>query len=116
MTVELALQTSAKVPSMSTRQGPPKNPAKNRQITNEAKLFDRPEPRIKRLKMGKLMKYTRDRPNRSLRCGVMIGANAMPTTYSDIGKIATVIDILNFAITPEMPAVYAVRPKVLMVK
>ncbi len=69
---------------------------------------------MKRLNMGKLIKYTGDRPNRSLRCGVMMGAKAMPTRYNDIGKIATVIDTLNFPITPEIPGVYAVRPKALV--
>jgi len=116
VTVEFPLQTSANVPSISTRHGPPKKPAKNRQTTNDAKLLDTPAPMMKRLKMGKLMKYTGDRPSRSLRCGVMIGAKAMPTRYSDIGKIAAVIDTLNFAITPEIPGVYAVRPKALVLE
>ena len=75
--------------------------------------MDTPAPIMKRLNIGKLMKYTGDRPNRSLRCGVMTGAKAMPTRYIDIGKIATVIETSNFAITPERPAVYAVRPKAL---
>jgi len=111
-----AFQTSANVPSISTRHGPPKKPAKNRQTVREAKLLDVPAPIMKRLKMGKLMKYTRDRPTCSLRCGVVIGAKAIPTRYNENGKMATVRDTLNFVCTSPIPAVYDVRPKALLLE
>lgn len=113
MFVVLALQQSAKVPSIKTREGPPKKPAKNRQIAKLAKLCDRDAPKIKSMKMGKLNKYTAERPTRSVICGVRMGAKAIPTRFKDNPRIAAVLDTLNSAMTPEIPAVYAVTPKAL---
>ncbi|KAI4166041.1 MAG: hypothetical protein LQ342_000472 [Letrouitia transgressa] len=113
VTVFCAGQTSANVPSIKTRQGPPKNPAKNRQMASEAKLLESPAPRMKRAKSGKLTKYTGERPNRSLRCGVMIGAKKTPKRNRESGNMATVMDTSNRIITPWMPTVVEVRPKAL---
>lgn len=38
-------------------------------------------------------------------CGVMIGAKAIPSRFSESPKMATVIDTLNSFITPVIPAV-----------
>lgn len=105
MLVVSALQQSAKVPSIKTKQGPPKKPAKNRQTAKLAKLCDRDAPNMKSMKIGRLIKYTVERPIRSVMCGVIIGAKAIPAKFKDSPRMATVIDTLNSAMTPDMPAV-----------
>ena len=54
-----------------------------------------------------------ERPKASLRCGVMIGAKAMPKRYSERPRIAVVVETSKSVMTPEIPAVYTVAPKAL---
>ncbi|KAL8693501.1 MAG: hypothetical protein Q9218_001690 [Villophora microphyllina] len=81
--------TSAKVPSIKTRHGPPKKPAKNRQTARAPKLFENPAPRMKRAKIE------------------------IPNRLSERPKTATVIETLKFIITPWIPTVREVTPKAL---
>lgn len=68
---------------------------------------------MKKAKMGRATRYTAWRPYLSLRCGVIIGAKAMPKRYSENPKMATCIVTSRCCTTPVMPGVYAVAPNAL---
>ena len=69
---------SALVPAPTASDGEPKNPAKKRQTTNDAKLSEKPAPSVKRAARGKEMMYTDFRPKDSERGAARTGPNPKP--------------------------------------
>lgn len=98
-------QTSAKVPSIWTALRPPQKPAKKRQTASWVKVREKTAPRVKALSPKVHAMYGMLRPNRSLTCGPMMGAKAMPKMYSEKPEMAVVMDTSNSFMTPARPEV-----------
>lgn len=71
--------TSDRVALPTLRAGLPKHPAKKRHTTKLAMDCEKPEPRVKRPKMGVHTKYTALRPKFSLQGDAMRGPKARPS-------------------------------------
>lgn len=81
-------QMSLRVPDPILKLGAAKKPAKNLKTTRVAMLCAKPVPRMKRAKMGRLIKMTGLRPNVSLNGAAKGPPNARPSWYMEKANVA----------------------------
>lgn len=83
---------SAREPPPMDRAGAAKNPAKKRQTIIVPIFWATAQPTVKRAATGRLLRYTIDRPNVSLRGAARTGPKESPRQYIEIPSNDTVVE------------------------